>query len=131
MFRPHIKRKRVLVALALANLILVYISYISYEFFPASNYDLKIKAARIMKETLSNISSEGKNILIKEGGDILIIAVGPMLQRVVEACSGIDATILYCTSVKPFDHLSVQENLKKKTIFHLIKLSIFKKFYKR
>ena len=60
MFRPYIKRKRVLVALALANLILVYVSYISYEFFPASNYGLKIKAARIMKETLSKISSEIK-----------------------------------------------------------------------
>ena len=60
MFRPYIKRKRVLVTLALVNLILVYISYRSYEFFPASNYALKIKAARIMKETLSNIPSDIK-----------------------------------------------------------------------
>ncbi len=83
------------------------------------NYDNeRVSYFRLSETTNSeaNISSEGKNILIKEGGDILIIAVGPMLQRVVEACSGIDATILYCTSVKPFDHLSVQENLKKKIL---------------
>jgi len=78
----------------------------------------KVSYFRLSETTNSeaNISSKGKNIIIKEGGDILIIAIGPMLQRVVEACEGINATILYCTSIKPFDNFSVQENLKKKIL---------------
>ena len=85
----------------------------------AENYsNEKVSYFRLSETTNSeaNISSKGKNIIIKEGGDILIIVVGPMLQRVVEACEGINATILYCTSIKPFDNFSVQENLKKKIL---------------
>ena len=59
-----------LVTLALVNLILVYISYCSYEFFPASNYELKLKAAKIMKEALSNIPSDVATQIQNDNRDI-------------------------------------------------------------
>ncbi len=45
----------------------------------------------------------GKSNLIQEGNQLTIIAVGPMLERVVEASKDLDVTIIYCTTVKPFD----------------------------
>lgn len=45
----------------------------------------------------------GKNNLIQEGNRLTIIAVGPMLERVIEASRDLDVTIIYCTTVKPFD----------------------------
>jgi len=35
--------------------------------------------------------------------DATVIAVGPMLDRVVEATAGLDVTILYANTVRPFD----------------------------
>ena len=52
MFRPYIKRTSVLVFVAVINLLLVYISYISYEFKAFEHYDTKIKSAQIMKDAL-------------------------------------------------------------------------------
>ncbi len=52
MFRPYIKRTSVLVFVAVINLLLVYISYISYEFKAFEHYDAKIKSAQIMKDAL-------------------------------------------------------------------------------
>jgi len=63
MFRPYIKRTSVLVVVAVINLFLVYVSYISYEFEPGSNYDVKIKSARIMREALDLTSSYSKQII--------------------------------------------------------------------
>lgn len=45
----------------------------------------------------------GEAIVIREGKAITIIAVGPMLEMVLEATEGIDATILYYTTIHPFD----------------------------
>ena len=52
MFRPYIKRTSILVFVAVINLLLVYISYISYEFKAFEHYDAKIKSAQIMKDAL-------------------------------------------------------------------------------
>ena len=52
MFRPFIKRTGVLVFIAAVNLLLVYLSYVSYEFEPSENYAMKIKASRIMEQAL-------------------------------------------------------------------------------
>ena len=50
----------------------------------------------------------GKNLKIKEGRDLTIIAVGPMLKTVLEASKGLDVSIIYCTTVKPFDVDSIK-----------------------
>jgi transketolase len=47
--------------------------------------------------------------LIRRGrpGAPVVIAVGPMLDRVVAATAGIDATVLYAITVRPFDHATL------------------------
>ncbi|RPE38237.1 transketolase [Streptomyces sp. Ag109_O5-1] len=40
---------------------------------------------------------------IREGRAGVIVAVGPMLDAVLEATDGLDATVLYATTVRPFD----------------------------
>ena len=52
MFRPYIKRTYILVLVAMINLLLVYLSYQSYSFTKSQDYELKIRAATIMKNAL-------------------------------------------------------------------------------
>src|SRR3990167_8813312 len=53
----------------------------------------------------------GKAFVVKRGKDATIIAVGPMLEKVKEACKGMAVTILYYTTLTPFDSLSLKKNL--------------------
>lgn len=45
----------------------------------------------------------GRLELVRRGSAGTVIAVGPMLDRVLEAANGFDATVLYATTVAPFD----------------------------
>lgn len=45
----------------------------------------------------------GKAHVIKTGAQATVLAVGPMLERVTEACRDLDVTILYYTTLSPFD----------------------------
>jgi transketolase len=45
----------------------------------------------------------GKLNVIRRGQTGTIIAVGPMLEPTLQASDGLDVTILYCTTVAPFD----------------------------
>lgn len=45
----------------------------------------------------------GKGSVVKRGSEGTIIAVGPMLQMVLDAVDGLDVTVLYYTTVAPFD----------------------------
>jgi transketolase len=47
--------------------------------------------------------SFGKLSVIRAGSRAIVIAVGPMLDRVLAATEDMDVTILYCTTVAPFD----------------------------
>ncbi|MFF7277724.1 transketolase family protein [Streptomyces griseorubiginosus] len=40
---------------------------------------------------------------VREGGSGVVLAVGPMLDHVLAATEGLDVTILYATTVRPFD----------------------------
>jgi transketolase len=53
----------------------------------------------------------GKANVIKTGAQATVIAVGPMLGRVQEACKDLDVTILYYTTLQPFDHETLRDNL--------------------
>lgn len=53
----------------------------------------------------------GKAFVIQIGQQATIIAVGPMLDRVREACKGFDVTILYYTTLQPFDHDTLRKNI--------------------
>jgi len=47
--------------------------------------------------------SFGKLAVIREGSRATVIAVGTMLDRVLTATKDMDVTVLYCTTVAPFD----------------------------
>lgn len=40
---------------------------------------------------------------VREGGSGVVLAVGPMLDHVLAAMEGLDVTVLYATTVRPFD----------------------------
>ena len=64
-------------------------------------------ATYIRPSTSSNEGSRdvevGRLEVVRRGGRATVIAVGPMLDRTLEAVEGMDATVLYATSVSPFD----------------------------
>lgn len=49
----------------------------------------------------------GHLALIRRGPDATVIAFGPMLDRTVAACAGLDVTIAYATSLRPFDQTAL------------------------
>lgn len=54
----------------------------------------------------------GKATIIQEGKSMTVVAVGPMLDIVKEAVTGIDVTLLYYTTIKPFDAKTMQRYCK-------------------
>lgn len=52
----------------------------------------------------------GKAHLIQKGNQATVVAVGPALQSVYEAVKGEDVTLLYYTTVSPFDAETLLEN---------------------
>lgn len=56
----------------------------------------------------------GKANILKEGGDITIIAVGPVLGFLENIVSKINCNLLYYTSIRPFDKKTLNK-FKKKT----------------
>ena len=45
----------------------------------------------------------GRLEVVRRGGRAVVIAVGPMLSRTMRASEGLDVTVIYATSVRPFD----------------------------
>ncbi len=45
----------------------------------------------------------GELVVVKQGKQATVIAVGPMLAAVLPAVEEMDVTVLYCTTVAPFD----------------------------
>ncbi len=58
----------------------------------------------------------GKANMIKNDGDLVIIAIGDMLQDVIEATINLPVTILYYTTLKPFDYSLLSKYLDKKIV---------------
>ncbi len=52
----------------------------------------------------------GKASIIKKGKKATVVAVGPTLSNVIEACKNEDVTILYYTTVAPFDAKTLKNN---------------------
>jgi transketolase len=52
--------------------------------------------------------SPGRFQVVREGRDAVVLAVGPMLDAVLQATSGRDVTVLYASTVRPFDAATVQ-----------------------
>lgn len=51
----------------------------------------------------------GKMEVVKRGDKATVIAVGPALNHVLPAIEGMDVSVLYCTTVAPFDGETLRE----------------------
>ena len=58
----------------------------------------------------------GKANVIRRGNSATIIAVGPMLEMVMNAAVGLDASILYYTTIKPFDTQTLLRNVGSRKV---------------
>jgi transketolase len=57
-----------------------------------------------------HVSADGKMIVMREGAGPVILAIGPMLDRVMQALEGTDATILYTSTVSPLDAATLKHH---------------------
>jgi len=53
----------------------------------------------------------GKANIIKKGEKATVIAIGPLLDVVIEATKDLDVTVIYLTTVRPFDAETVRKNI--------------------
>ena len=65
----------------------------------------------------------GKANVIKQGSKATVIAVSTMLDIVMEACKNEDVTILYYSTLEPFDYTTLRKNL------HSGKILVCEPFY--
>lgn len=54
--------------------------------------------------------SFGRAEVVKQGEQATVIAIGPILEAVIDACKELDVTILYYTTVIPFDADTLKKN---------------------
>lgn len=55
----------------------------------------------------------GRGNKVKSGSKAVVITYGPMLQAVIEATLDLDVTVLYYTTIIPFDKEMLKENITK------------------
>ncbi len=53
----------------------------------------------------------GKANVVKTGTQGTVLAVGPMLDRVLDACKDLDVTVLYYTTLAPFDQETLRAHM--------------------
>ena len=58
----------------------------------------------------------GKGIVIKTGSKATIICYGNILESVIDACENLDVTVLYYTTISPFDSNLLLENFNENII---------------
>jgi transketolase len=58
----------------------------------------------------------GKGVLIKKGALATVICIGNMLDEVMAACKDLDVTLLYYTTIIPFDIELLKSNFNKKIV---------------
>ncbi len=57
-----------------------------------------------------HVSADGKMSVMHEGAGPVVLAIGPMLDRVMQALEGTDATILYTSTVSPLDEATLKHH---------------------
>lgn len=53
----------------------------------------------------------GRAVVVKQGAKATVLAVGTMLSPVMEAVADLDVTVLYYTTVRPFDRETLVQNM--------------------
>lgn len=80
--------------------------------FQAAHRDGKPTFFRL-SDTVNKIETEvefGKASVIQKGKQATVIAVSTTLDMVLQACKGLDVSILYYTTLEPFDYDTLKEN---------------------
>jgi len=52
----------------------------------------------------------GRMLALRKGREATVVALGPMLEPALAACEGLDVTLLYATTVAPFDAQTLAAN---------------------
>ena len=60
--------------------------------------------ASVASNTEARDVAPGRIEVARRGAGPTVLAFGPMLDRVLAACDGLDVTVAYATSLAPFDH---------------------------
>jgi transketolase len=58
----------------------------------------------------------GEAALLREGRAVTVVAVGTALEAAREAAEGVDATLLYYSTVAPFDRASLKRHARSRKI---------------
>jgi transketolase len=61
-----------------------------------------------IRENAAAHPTDGSFAVVRRGGGAVVLAVGPTLDTVLEATSGLDVTVLYANTVRPFDHAGLR-----------------------
>jgi transketolase len=54
--------------------------------------------------------------LLRTGSQATVIAVGPLADDVIEATTGLDVTVLYAATIRPFDHRTLRATLREPAV---------------
>lgn len=81
----------------------------------ANKYPTYYRLTRYNNSCLCKVEF-GKANVIKKGSQATIIAVGPMLELVMQALGGHDVTILYYATIAPFDSECLKQNFTNNRI---------------
>lgn len=66
--------------------------------------DDKVYVRLSLQSNARGLSVDGERFrTVREGRSGVVVAVGPMLDAVLDATEGLDVTVLYATTVRPFD----------------------------
>ena len=60
------------------------------------------------RENSAAYPADGRFTLVRQGSRGVVLAVGPTLDQVLEATATLDLTVLYASTVRPFDHAGLR-----------------------
>ncbi len=81
----------------------------------SDNYPTYFRLSRDENKTSYNVEFKKANV-IKKGNKAVVIAIGPMLDMVLKSLEDMDVTILYYTTIYPFDSETLIQNASSKKI---------------
>lgn len=61
-------------------------------------------------------NADGRLAVVREGSRGTLVAVGPTLHKVLPAAEGLDVTVLYASTVRPFDHETLRRTLSEPNV---------------